>query len=140
MTLEEMLVKHKALWNWIADETERRKGVVTKAEYFEKNNISAPENDCYGCEYAKQFTDGEFIRCLCEECPFDWSNAADQIESCLDDGSIYDIWVRHILRNEWQLAAEAARKIAELPLKWEETPVPDDSIKKEVRYEFTFTE
>lgn len=140
MTVEEMLVKHKTLWNWLADETERRKGAVTKSEYFRKNKIPAPEHDCYGCEYAKQFTDDEFIRHLCTECPFDWRNAAGRIESCLDDGSLYDIWARCLLKDEWQLAAEAARAIAELPLKPAEIPVPDDSIKKEVRYDFTFTE
>lgn len=57
LTKEEAIKKHREMWNWIADETERTNCCTSKFMYFESKNISSkeiPYHYCYCCEYADQ--------------------------------------------------------------------------------------
>ncbi len=112
MTLTKKLAikLHRKLWNWIADETIRRKEVVGKYDYplFKRKKIYY---SCWCCEYAK----GD-----CMNCPIKWSGKS-KIFSCLGLSvkgcayGEYDEWRKKAMRGNWQGAAHWARIIAELP-------------------------
>lgn len=97
----------RKMWNWIADETEKRNKTVNKWEYFEDNLIPVddrPEADCYLCEIVGDHG--------CECCPVNWG-----FRYCGCDGSPYHLWYSSWRLGEVHLAAKYARIIANLPLK-----------------------
>ena len=108
LTFDEAIANHRKMWNWIADETEKRKESVTKEEYFEKNEIlDDVECNCYCCEYGTQKTgiSGGFVKC--KVCPIDW-----KFENCECRNPSYNKW-KHSY--EWESSAKYARQIANLP-------------------------
>ena len=110
LTRDEAIRKCRDMWNWIADETEKRKFVVKKHEYFEDGD-EEPLNYCFLCEYVAARR--------CEKCPIDfgsWGNVA-----CEDLDSPYCWWKVEAERNNWQEAAKLAREIANLPEREDET-------------------
>ena len=95
----------RKMWNWIADETEKRKVKVLKEDYFKANKITdIPRNLCYLCE---------MCNAVCSRCAVDWGEDRD-ILFCDDNYSSYDKWV---LATSWEYSARLAREIANLPLK-----------------------
>lgn len=96
------------MWNWIADETEKRKTKVHKDQYFTENKIhyeDLPMNCCYLCEmyYGK-----------CSQCAVDWGDGVELVDYCEDFKSPYDLWT---YSDDWKDSAIIAREIANLPLK-----------------------
>lgn len=100
LTKEEAIRKHREMWRWIAEETEKQKRIVLELEYFKAMGIEA---DSYCCECGVS----------CNECPILWGGENDH---CLAGDGPYMAWLLATNHGcNWQLAAELARKIAELP-------------------------
>lgn len=108
LTFNEAIANHRKMWNWIADKSEERKRVISKADYFAENKIKdyAFEN-CYACEYGIQQIGYYQGSAKCDKCPIDWG-----VENCEAISSPYYDW-----RNseDYQSAAKYAREIANLP-------------------------
>lgn len=105
LKLTDAIMRHRKMWNWIADKTEQRQIKVIKQDYFEENNLTPVVSNCYMCEYTKH---------RCHFCPIKWPN-----QTCVEPGYIdapYLIWSQLPL-NDWEQAAYFARIIANLPLK-----------------------
>ena len=119
LTREEAIQKHRELWNWIADETERQQDFVSKEEYYyEHPEITQPLNLCFCCQYVDERSDYNASDCVDERsdynasnclalCPIKWKSG-----HCEWSGSEYREW-----RNaeDWLEAAKYARIIANLP-------------------------
>lgn len=119
LTLKEMLENHKKLWNWIADETEKRKRKVLKYEYFLNPYAKYPWNYFFACEYAYQIE--ESVVCgdgICKNiCPLDWGKGVfGENYGCEEVSSPYSEWVG-TENDDWKQAAKLARQIANIPLK-----------------------
>ena len=112
LTREQALNEHRKMWNWIADETEKRGYKVSKRDYlYRKRGFhELLFNDCFCCEYAlsamKKGADT-----TCSMCPIDWGiDETGKHITCLS--SVYDKW--NNATNPIN-AAQLARQIAELP-------------------------
>ena len=106
-TKEQAITEHRKMWNWIADETEKRKRKIRKSEYFKEHHIAhltRPWGDCYCCEYALIACEQD-VKCM--YCPIDWGS----VESCFD--GVFASWLNE--DRDYKIAAELARKIANLP-------------------------
>ena len=124
LTREQAIEEHRKMWNWIADETLKRRKCVYKRDYLETQNIKLFDLyvNCFLCHYARQFDDGYKD---CSRCPLEWRKSGDTRYSgneyciCDKDGMLYREWSyakfspifssKHI--------ADLARKIANLPEK-----------------------
>ena len=126
MLREEAIKKHRAMWNWIAEQIvtyERTMNIGTlKEKYIEMQGDDTRKmyltNNCYLCNY----TD---INCY--KCPIIWPSEFERFQcedsTILPNGYIVDGLYTECrklyLTNDWQSQAELARKIANLPLKEE---------------------
>lgn len=107
LTKEEAIRKHRELWNWIADETERRQDFVSKEEYYyEHPEVTRPLMLCFCCQYVGERSDHIVSDCLAL-CPIKWKG-----EHCECSGSEYHEWCS---AEDWLEAAKYARIIANLP-------------------------
>lgn len=107
LTLERAVAEHRKMWNWIADATEKQKGVVLKSDYFRKfcdvyRNV--PTLLCWCCEYSSKSGDVG-----CESCPVEFDMT---VTGCL--GGLYDDYEEE---RDWKKRAEIARRIANLPVR-----------------------
>lgn len=116
MTKQECIENHRKMWNWIADETEKRKDIVRKDEYFEAMRIPyewRPLFECYACDFCKT---------NCENCPIDWGGG----KKCYTDNSPFNKWGEALVLGSitplkyYKEAARFAREIANLPWKNDE--------------------
>lgn len=107
LTKAEAIANHRKMWNWIADETLRRKKFVDKDDYFETLGItSIPRLKCYCCDY-----DYNFINMSrCEHCPIDW-NSGSFVLQCMNN--VFFLWMSNLYN--YKEAAKLARQIANLP-------------------------
>ena len=106
MTREEAIENHRKMWNWIADETEKRKKKVFKEEYFIEHNLNSCFLDCYCCHYTRinKFNN-------CEACPVEWEG---ETGLCFDtDSPYFRFSSTHYY--DYKTAAKYAREIANLP-------------------------
>ena len=136
LTLKETVEKHRKLWNWIADETEKQKRIVKNAEnpMVQKDE---PLNDCYCCEFVFEQYGHPHYR-YCDKCPLNWGKSQDLYHRCLEFDTLYDLWCDIlnddiVFENEAEKLKEAvrvARKIANLPLKPEYQKMYDEEISK----------
>ena len=111
MKKEEAVYNHRKLWNWIAEETEKRKEVVLKAQYFYENGLSYIKNDCYCCEYEQEFLDDD-----CNHCPILWVSAGEKYKYCVAKSSPYMKWtIASEITQDYRECAKYAREIANLP-------------------------
>lgn len=129
MTLTKKLAValHRRLWNWVANESERQKRIVSKSEYPLFKHLKTC-NNCWCCEYARErakiglvahtkYENKRIIRynmhCQkCEYCPLKW-----KAENCISSQSEYGKWVS---AETWQEAVYWARIIAQLPERYQE--------------------
>ena len=106
LTKQQAIEGHRKMWNWIADEIEKRNKVLEiidlKVEYCTTNNLLLQHN-CFCCEYSIDDDYG------CEKCPVDWINT----KHCSDDETSLYVAVLHT--KQWQEQADLARQIANLP-------------------------
>lgn len=114
MTFEEAVVNHRKMWNWIADETERRQDIVDKRDYFDAHNIPpySVDNRCYCCAYVCGLPE-EVLHISCGElCPVVW-NPDRSHASCISFGTAFTNWASAAA---WRDRARYAREIADLPV------------------------
>ena len=101
--------QHRAMWNWIADQIEKRKQIqdilILKSDWCKSNDVNVKGN-CFACQYSydedKNCDDG---------CLFNWSDSDDFV-SCFDS---YYLECHCVFL--WQKQAALARKIANLPVR-----------------------
>lgn len=124
MTKEEAIIKHRRLWNEVADMLDRGE-IYDHADILKRralNNIGEENdiyNNCYCCEYAKND---------CRKCPVIWNNERYDDYMCeagYDDifDDLYDVkdkseWANFLIlikQKDYDTAAEIAREIANLP-------------------------
>lgn len=108
MRFDETVANHRKMWNWIADETLRRKDFVYKPNYFVSIGLDSekwPLCNCYCCEYA---------RADCFFCPLEWTTADGDSSVCYYGGQ-FGRWKDAIGANNWEEAARLAKEIANLP-------------------------
>lgn len=105
LTKKQAIEGHRKMWNWIADEIEKRKCECDisflKQCYCYENNLALVAN-CFCCEYNKGCT-------KCEKCPLNWI----QTPSCCD--SEKSLYYRIVFSKLWKEQADLARQIANLP-------------------------
>lgn len=120
LEFDEAIENHRKMWNWIADETEKRKEVVNKSVYFEENEINRCKFYCFCCQYA---IDNGYItkygskRRDCRLCPIDWGVELGNYEKhqCSEFNTPYDWWCDAYDLNDWKSSAKYAKEIANLP-------------------------
>ena len=113
LTFDEAIENHRKMWNWIADETEKRQKALDKDSYFKENKLHRCYCNSYCCEYAAENSLG--IMRDCNMCPIEWGNGI----KCRDDGELYYQWENSVYFDNWQFAAKYAREIANLPTRLE---------------------
>ena len=115
LTKEKAIEEHRKMWNWIADETLKRKHKVNKLTYFNENLLSDKvRHNCFLCEYTFQnyFT---IVFTRCRSCPLKWTERPKEeyrLHECVF--SIYSDWQTCNVEN-YELAAALAKRIANLP-------------------------
>lgn len=120
LTFDEAIENHRKMWNWIADETEKRKRCIEKLDYFDENNIEYCHSLCFCCQYAKDNSDvvkeGKGKK-DCRLCPVDWGTIAEEYDKsqCYQHDTLYDSRCKSLSQDDWQSAAKYAREIANLP-------------------------
>ena len=103
MTKEEAIRKHRKMWRWLAKNPGER-----KEDYLRKFDPEARlGTDCYLCGYVN-----ENHKRNCRYCPVKWPE-----ESCYCYGGLYSKWFDAMNYENYALAAEIAKQIAELPEK-----------------------
>lgn len=115
MTFEEAVMKHRAMWNWIADETERRREIVDKKDYFDAHNIPpySVDNRCYCCAYVNGLPEDTRHLSCGELCPVVWNPDKEPHPPCLSFGTAFTDWNSSA---SWRVRARYARAIANLPV------------------------
>ena len=116
MLREEAIKKHRAMWNWIAQEIvnhEHTMNIATlKSIFIERQDDDRQKmymhNNCYLCNY----TDVN-----CNECPLLWpSDACDYLcEYGYFGEGLYSRCLNLMNSGKWKLQAELAYEIANLP-------------------------
>lgn len=117
LTLEETMKRHKELWDWVANETEKRKHVVSKKEYFNAHpDLRVPYSYCWLCSYAMEQLEGtDPFSQKCSHCPVDWGEDPSILPCSNNPDSPYVKWAHTSIGNDWSRAAELAREIANIP-------------------------
>ncbi len=125
LTKEEAIREHRKMWYWIADETKKRKYVVSKIDYLDEFNIESITCDCFLCEYAAQQMKSLDIPVninkteypyRCTACPVQWHGF-----NCLEkrfmtnENGLYRLWIIAKRDGKYRKAAKIAKKIAKLP-------------------------
>ena len=117
LTKEQAILEHRKMWNWIADESEKRKLIIKKRDYFEFiEALSPPLFDCYCCEYNSLQNDANGI-INCEKCPIDWGSTRNSF-MCEDlhiDGNRGGLYAQWRTCSDVETAVRLAREIANLP-------------------------
>lgn len=119
LTKEEAIRRHRMMWEWIADETLKRKECVNKLDAFKHFGWDTCPilTICWCCEYASRID----TICICDHCPIKWpSKATYGLCTRFEDGErilhgLYGIWVNAMDRDDWRTAAYYALYISMLP-------------------------
>lgn len=104
---KEAIRRHRLMWNWIADETEKRGRCVTKEEAFKHFCWRMASMDCWCCEYDSC----HISDCCGVNCIIVWPGTSCAIGPYDGDG-LYTRWCN---TREPSESAALARQIAELP-------------------------
>lgn len=138
LTREEAIRRHRLMWNWLADESEKGK-LVTKEDAFNHFgwDIHDVLSSCWCCEwtYIEWRRNKELcidFRSRCCLCPLDWSNGNGKKEIVDADCAIIRIhdrweysglyilwWSETFMKKDPTEASKLARIIANLPEKKE---------------------
>ena len=118
LTKEEAIRRHRMMWEWIADETLKRKECVDKFDAFEHFGCDPCPvlSNCWCCEYCREVnTDGG-----CNHCPIIWPSHMGTMQ-CMDyyapfsKNGLFVIWAIYVNRKDWRTAAYYALYISMLP-------------------------
>lgn len=115
MSKKEAVAAHRKMWNWIADETLKRRCCVHKSEYFNFSGYKGviPFSSCFCCQYNKERQGGGTVPCI--ECPIVFNPLSKTPINCVSSESSFKRWGDALRDGRWNLAAKYAREIAELP-------------------------
>lgn len=133
---EEAIRRHRLMWNWLADETEKTGKPIRKHDAFKHFGWDGSEalSSCWCCEWVcenwKLGSDKFDFESACSSCPLDWSTGEKEIlkATCStitsNDGhtkdGLYDQWLFKTYGEEDHAeASRLARIIANLPEKKE---------------------
>lgn len=122
MLKEEAIRKHRAMWNYIADEIENTHHTISienmKGNYVERvgdaNMYMRRYSNCYLCYYTKF---------KCKNCPIKWPSDA-HVRMCengfmnehdMSTAGLYKQCRKLADSGEWEKQAKLAREIANLP-------------------------
>ena len=113
MLREEAIKKHRAMWNWIAEQIENEEctmGIgILKSKFLELQHDDTIDmkinNSCYLCCYS----DSD-----CRNCPLVWPSDAHDLK-CEAGYGLYKQCRMLFYENDWQLQAKLCREIANLP-------------------------
>lgn len=114
ITREEAIRRHRLMWNWIADETERRGDPVHKRAAFK--HFCWDKNDAQSTCWACTFAEVRAVSSGCHRCPLVWTGGYCAND---DENGLYDQWQDAYWNRETKTAADLARQIANLPEKEE---------------------
>lgn len=112
LTKEEAIRRHRMLWNWIADETEKQNRCVEKVEAFEHFGWGYAPFHCWCCAYDAQ------LHGACDCCPVIWPPTDEEDEGNNNircGASIFWLWCESLRFNDVPNATKWAREIANLP-------------------------
>lgn len=119
LTIKETQYKHIEMWNWIAEQSEKKKSSVGKTEYFNAIGIKEkPVYYCWCCEFVNgvQNLIGISPNGLeCKLCPVkDWEekNSGSLYPPCVR--GLYGTWLKSINGFDYKKASKIAKKIANL--------------------------
>lgn len=99
-------------WEWIYNETLKRKRKVTKEEYFKEHNKNIPFHECYLCEYiANSSAPG------CKFYPIKWPGFVNNCCDLIKYNDSLNLYVRWENINDYYKAAKLAKKILNRPIK-----------------------
>lgn len=105
LSKEQTIEEHRKMWNWIADETEKRKQIVKKTDYFKEHpNKAVPYMLCYCCDFNFNYP--------CDFCPISWDEKILHYV-CTSEYSLFYLWTIENL--DYKQLAKYARQIANLP-------------------------
>lgn len=120
LSKEEAIIKHRDMWNWIADRIKERKQLVDvgnlKQDYIEQHNESVLYN-CYMCEYCMSMLEvDEDSMDRCKYCPLDWKSYGDEcgLYQCLDNNDEMGLYRKADVTAVWEEQYELCKKIANL--------------------------
>lgn len=119
------LEMHRKMWNWIADESERRRRCIGKRDAFAHFHLADHGcHWCMACIYGKwkvKYKDLNKYKCR-EFCMLDWGKDEETGKKlgCINPGhpyqfSLYEQWLLYVDEYDWVHAAQIAREIANLP-------------------------
>lgn len=117
LTKEQTILNHRQMWNWIADETERRQECVNKVDAFKHFGITSSSlvSGCWLCTYR-----GRICGHKGNECILQWPGGRCSYTQAghgyvYERAGLYPDWLEAVYCGKVQLAAELARQIANLP-------------------------
>lgn len=136
LTKEEAIRRHRLMWNWMADETEKTEKFINKHDAFKHFgwNLYDAMSSCWCCTYAKNLWLKDKInkeKYFCDFCPLDWSNGRKEIAKAacrvittcagFSHPGLYEEWYVATVNQEVTPAeaSRLARIIANLPEKKE---------------------
>ena len=116
LTKEEAIKRHRLMWNWIAEETLRRKKCVDTIDAFKHFGWRDGYQiyHCWCCAYDRHHGND------CSRCPIKWPSKTNILQ-CIDyypglqGKGINNIWRRAVDNNDWRKAAYYAFYISMLP-------------------------
>lgn len=124
LTKEQAVKEHRKMWNWIADETEKRKQTINKYDYAHKMGLDLmpgyelfqQNHLCFCCVYDKlnaEQSDFHFWH-NCSHCPIDWQvKSKNGNYMCEKEQSPLHHY--NTAHPDYVLTAKYARQIANLP-------------------------
>ena len=136
ITREQAIAEHRKMWNWIADETEKRGENVETIEYFLNHDIKGTVfGYCFCCEYAvhKQYAipiqSARTDTNRCHWCPINWGGSmqTSQCLHCSDYGDYRGILGLLARCQNPEEYAKLARQIANLPERTDNVPVSENT-------------
>lgn len=84
LSKEEAIIKHREMWNWIAEQYENEATVPVdrlKQNFIKKYYpYDSPNSNCYCCAYAETVLEPQCSVSLpnCERCPLEWPSNQKQ--------------------------------------------------------------
>lgn len=97
LSFEDAVAKHREMWTWIADESEKRGTLMSKLQYLIEHGMSGSAiiAQCFCCEYTRQFHNGSYRAICCEYCPIHWTEDPNIVDYCSTDDSLWLQWERN---------------------------------------------
>ena len=106
---------HRILWDWLAEETKRRKKIIKKDNYICEINpfIEKLEAHCWPCEYTTIMNQSILNSIdICEKCLFMWGNESD--DTCIHVNYTHGLYKEWSNAETWETAYKYAKQIADI--------------------------